>query len=824
MRTYLLLFACLIVNTAIAQSGDDTLSGTTIFGKVVERSTGEPMEFVDVVLYRSESENFLEGTTTGKDGKFQFTFTDITPGKYYAQTSFMGYEPKRSRVFSIDGKTREVGLKELAIEISVSLLEEVEVTATKSTLNLGLDRRTYNVDADIMAQTSSVTEILQNLPSVTVDVNGQVSLRGTSNITYLVNGRPSALLRAGGAAALQQIPANSIERIEVITNPSARYRPDGIGGIINIVLKEATRQGLNGSVQANVGNLDRYNANILLNYGAGEVNFFGGYGVRHASTPQDITDLRIGREGGAAVNSFKSVSDVTFGELSHLATAGLTFPLGEGGQVEISGEYFYLNNDNNSLTSWDVTEEDATTLFDVDRQYNGYEQEFDVGIAYEREFENEDHSLAIEFNLSGYDETEDNVYKELYKAPFAGTDRSRNLIEKGGPVMEFVVEYARPIGRESELEVGYLGEIMKDDINILGENFLSNGENRWKTDPLKTYRFKFNQTVHAAYGVFTHAIESFFFSAGLRAEQTFITSNLVTTGEEIPNDYFNLFPTLALGLELGDNEELQLSYSKRINRADPDEQNPFPEYDDPRTRDRGNPKLLPEQVHSIELGYHLQNEKFTFMPTLYYRYLYDGFTEFREIVEDTVLQTTFTNFSNQTLAGAEVIFKGNVSKFLDLNFSANAYYNELDGTNLGLPADQSQVTWDAKLGANFSFSKNTYGQLNAQYVSSRLTPQGEFQPIVLLNLGLRQDIFNRKASILFTVSDVFASVEWESLIDNNNLYWNTIYGRNNQIFYLGFSYRFGESYAQRRKRKPEKLDFEDVIEVPNPAPKEDEEE
>lgn len=779
------------------------------------------MGFVDVVLYESETETFLNGVTTNDNGEFRIT--DIAAGKYYVQTNFMGYEPKRSRAFSIDSKTQQVDLKEIAIEISVSLLEEVEVTATKSKFNLGLDRRTYNVDTDVMAQTSSATEILQNLPSVTVDVNGQVSLRGTSNITYLINGKPSALLRAGGAAALQQIPANSIERVEVITNPSAKYRPDGLGGIINIVLKDANREGLNGSVQANVGNLDRYNANVTLNYGMEDVNFFGSYGIRHASTPQDITDVRIDREGGVPINSFKNKSGVTFGELSHIANAGVTFPLGEGGQVEIAGEYFYLNNDNDSDTNWDITDEDGNVSeFDIDRQYNGHEQEYDVGIAYEREFENEDHSLAIEFNYSGYDETEDNLYNELYKSPFTGNAQSRNLIEKGGPVMEFVVEYARPIGPESELEFGYLGEIMKDDINILGED--QNSENAWVTDPLKTYRFKFDQTVHAGYALFGHAIEAFSFTAGIRAEQTLITSNLVTNGEKIPNDYFKIFPTLSLGYELGDNEEIQLSYSKRINRADPDEQNPFPEYDDPRTRDRGNPELLPEQVHSVELGYLLQNEKFTFMPTLYYRYLYDGFTEFREVVEDTVLQTTFTNFNNQTMAGAEVIFTGNVSKSLNMNFSANAYYSELDGSELGLSAKQSQITWDAKLAANLNITKTTYGQLNAQYISSRLTPQGEFQPLVLLNLGIRQDIFNRNASLVFTVSDVFASVEFESLVDNDNLYWNTIYGRNNQIFYLGFSYRFGQSYVNKRKRKPEKLDFEDVIEVPNPVPKEDEEE
>ncbi|MCO6492233.1 MAG: TonB-dependent receptor [Phaeodactylibacter sp.] len=821
MRTYFTLLAILLPFAVFAQPNSDT----AVFGVVVEKSTGEPMEFVDVVLHKGENEEFLHGAITDKDGGFRFT--GLVPGKYYVQTNFMGYEPKRSRVFSIESKNQSVDLKKIAIEISVSLLDEVEVTATKSTLNLGLDRRAYNVDADIMSQTSSATEILQNLPSVTVDVNGQVSLRGTSNITYLINGRPSALLRAGGAAALQQIPANSIERIEVITNPSAKYRPDGIGGIINIVLKESNRQGFNGSVQANVGNpdLERYTGNILLNYGKEDVNFFGSYGFRHAKTPQDITDRRIEREEGAPLSTQNIVRDVTFGELSHLATAGVTFPVGESGMVEIAGEYFYLNNDNNSFANWAVTDENGPDAFSLDRQYNGYEQEYDVGIAYERTFDgNEDHSLAIEFNLSGYDETEDNLYGERNPLPaFTLRDSSRNLIKKGGPVMEFVVEYARPIGRESELEVGYLGEIMKDDIDILGENF----ESGWVTDPSKTYRFKFNQTLHAGYAVFTHAIESFYFSAGARAEQALVTPNLVSDGEKYNNNYFNLFPSLALGLELGDTEEIRLSYSKRINRADPDEQNPFPEYDDPFTRDKGNPRLKPEQVHSVELGYFLQNEKFTFMPTLYYRYLYDGFTELRKSVEEggvNILETTFTNFSNQTLAGAEVIFKGNVSNFLNLNFSANAYYNELDGTNLGLPANQSQITWDAKLGANFNITKTTFGQLNAQYVSNRLTPQGEFQPIKLLNLGLRQDVFNRRASILFTVSDVFASVEWESRIDNENLFWNQTFGRNQQIFYLGFSYRFGYSYAKRRKLKPEKLEFEDVIEVPNPVPKEDEEE
>ncbi len=798
-------------------------SPSAVVGKVVEASTGEPMEFVDVVLFNNESEDFITGVIT--DEKGQFLFEDPALGKYHVQVSFVGYETKKSRAFSVTpGKRTDLG--EIRIEINVLLLEEVEVVGQRSILNLGIDRKVYNVEEDILSQTNSVTEILQNLPSVTVDVNGQVNLRGTSNISFLINGRPSALLRSGGSAALQQIPASTIERVEVITNPSARYRPDGAGGIINIVLKDANREGINGTVQGNVGNLDRYTANLSLNYGLEDANFFVTYGIRDATTPQDIFDRRIERDGaGNTLNSFSSRSDVSFGELSHIVTAGSDFPLGENGVLEITGEYFYLNNDNNSLTEWSTEElEEDVPLsrnFTIDRNYNGFEQEYDIGVAYEHEFGNEDHALAIEANFGGYDEKEDNVYFERYLSPQTGQFQSRNLIKKGGPVTEFVVDYGRPIGEESELEIGYLAEFVRDDIDILGENLFSD----WIADPGKTYRFKFDQNMHAGYIVFGHAIEAFSFSAGLRAEWTDIKSDLssTTTNEIIKNPYNNFFPSLSLAYEFDDFEELQLSYSKRINRADPDEHNPFPEYDDPRTRDAGNPRLLPEQIHSVELAYRKQTSAFTFMPALYYRYKFDAFTELREIQQDSILHTTFINFSNETLAGLELVFRGNVSDNINLNFSSNFYYNELDGSNLGLAKHQSQISWDAKLGANLRLSKTTFAQLNAHYLSSRLTPQGKFRPLALLNLGLRQDIFNRNASLVFTVSDLFASLEFENIIDNPNLFWNTNYGRNNQIFYLGVSYHFGQSYVSKRKRKPEQLEFEDVIEVPN-APEEEEEE
>ena len=361
-----------------------------------------------------------------------------------------------------------------------------------------------------------------------------------------------------------------------------------------------------------------------------------------------------------------------------------------------------------------------------------------------------------------------------------------------------------------------MGLFVKDDVNIFAEDL---EENKWVTDFNKTNLFKFDQKVNAFYTVFGHAIEPFSFSVGLRAEQVNITSNLVSTNEVVHNDYFRLYPSASIAWEMDDYKELQLSYSKRVNRGDTDEHNPFAEYDDPRTRDLGNPRLLPEQVHSLELSYRTQNRHFTFMPSLYYRYKYDAFTEFREIVQDTVLQTTFINFANETAAGMELILSGQLKK-VDYNFSFNAFYNEVDGTNLGLPGTQSQVSWDSKLAMSTSLTKTTNFQLNAHYLSSRLTPQGVFQPLILLNAGLRQDIWNHRASLFFTISDIFASVEFESQIDNPNLFWNTKYGRNNQIFHVGFNYRFGKGYAKQR----EKLAFEDVLEDPKPQPEDEDEE
>ena len=796
------LFLCLVISSLAGQS-----NGGTVFGEIIEASTEEALEFVNLALYKDTS--FISGTISNKEGLF--SFSDLPVGDYHISLSFVGFETKKTDIFSIESEGQELDLDEISLQISAEVLDIVVVTEEKAIYNLDIDRKVYNVEKDILASTSSATEILQNIPSVSVDVDGQISLRGSSNITYFINGKPSAMMRMNSTSALQQIPANMIERIEVITNPSAKYKPDGIGGIINIVLKENTGNGLNGTVMANIGNLDRYNGSLSLSYGQEDINAYASYGIRHSDTPRDDIENIINKDGnGGILSTFDKNINAKYNEFSHLVNAGMEWELNDSDFLSISGNYFLTNNQNPKKISSIFNDpfepsqnESNTTNLILDEK----EQAHELGIAFEHQFE-EDHALAFEYVYANFHETEDGYFNESHTLPTLRDSFIHNLIEIKGPTHEITLEYALPIGEDTEFEMGYVAELMKESHKYIGE-FKPTQETNWINDPNRSNHFIFTQNIHALYATFGHAIGDFGFLAGLRAEQAYVTSNLVSRNETTPNDYFKLYPTLHLSYELNDNQQIQLSYSKRVNRADSDEQNPFEEYVDNYTVDVGNPNLLPEQVHSVEFGYRLQADNFTFLPSIYYRYKKDAFTEILETVNTNITKTTFTNLDTDQSTGLEFIFSGKAYRNLNFNLSSNLFYQQIDARNLGFSKNKSAFSWDSRLGLNFNITKSTYAQINAYYRSNRITPQGEFDPIVLFNVGLRQSILKNQASIVLTVSDIFRTLDYESSIDTPILNQRTRYGRNSQIVYLGFIYPFGKNIRNQKK----KLGFEDALEA-----------
>nr|NQU93591.1 TonB-dependent receptor [Bacteroidota bacterium] len=459
-----------------------------ITGKVVEMSTREPMQFASVTLFEeADTIAAIQGSATDGDGNFMFE--QVKPGNYFVSVSFIGYKNARTSIFKHEEFTK---LGTIEIEASEILLEDVIITGKQDILSHNIDKKVYQVGQDILSESGSATEILQNIPSVTVDVNGNVSLRGTSNILFLVNGRPSALLRRSSATALQQIPAATIDRIEVITNPSAKYKPDGTGGIINIVLKKETRQGVNGQITVNVGNEERYNGNILLNYGAEDFNVFGTYSIRHSNRKVYYSDQRTNRDstGMEVLNYFDETGNSRNNSLSHVISAGAGYELNDNNSMELSGTWYIQNTTHTGVS--EICKDDSysqpISRITSNQTNDEYEHEGEASFAWEHIFgEDEDHTFALEAAFAAYDEEEDQIFDEQQTYPDPENTTEKILIQKSGNQTEVTVEYARSMFEDAELEAGYMGEFINEDICY--------------TNNFSPDRFLLTQNVHALYAL-----------------------------------------------------------------------------------------------------------------------------------------------------------------------------------------------------------------------------------------------------------------------------------------------------------------------------------
>ncbi|MGD8307376.1 MAG: carboxypeptidase-like regulatory domain-containing protein, partial [Ignavibacteria bacterium] len=395
----LLLMLSLAYLSAQAQTNN-------IIAIVVEAETQEPMQYVNVVLLNAADSTMVDGMVTDEDGEFDFESVEL--GQYLIKISFIGFETVEKFVTASPGET-DLGF--IPIIKSTILLEEVSVTGERSTLTTTLNKKIYNVGKDISSESGSVSDILQNVPSVTVDVGGNVTLRGNSNITFLINGRPSALLRRNAPLALQQLSASTIDRIEVITNPSAKYNPEGSGGIINIIQRKDSEQGINGQLIGNMGNEKRYNAILILNYGDKQFNSFGSYSLRHSSGKNNFSDDRTEKNPGAEnmIEFYQEIGNTVSDPIAHIFDLGVTYQFDNQNFVELSGNYFLQNSMHEGFSDLNefTFQRQLQSRMRSHNQNDELESEGEIGAAFEHIFgNNEEHSLVIEGAFASYYERE----------------------------------------------------------------------------------------------------------------------------------------------------------------------------------------------------------------------------------------------------------------------------------------------------------------------------------------------------------------------------------------------------------------------------------
>jgi len=793
----LLLF---IANTVVGET-----KGTgKITGLIVEKGNDTPVEYASIQLLKITDHSPVEGTTS--DPKGNFSISNVAFGEYSLAISFMGFEKLELPNIRLTKEQSTVNLGRILLEASTIAVEEVTVQGKRSTYKQTIDKKVFNVGTDLTSSSGSVSDLMQNVPSLQVDMEGNVSLRGSENVQILINGKPSALMGKNRAEVLQQLPANSVERIEVITNPSAKYKPDGTSGIINLILKKDRKDGFNGTFTANTGNKERYNSSLAVNYHTGKINLFGSYGIRLDRRDRYSKDDRIKTDSltGEKSDLYQTI-DSKARPTSHIAQTGIEWQMNDRNSLEASVNYTHMKfiRKENTLTNSTDNNQLLISNYNRNRYDDEYHQEVEMAAKYSRKI-GDDQELSVDYTHNSSKEQEDNHFTNQYLVPVKPDSKDNTLIWQANYENLLRVNYLCPLsGKDAELELGYELEANQSDLNFKAEDLIGS---TWTPDKARSNRFIFDETVHSFYATDKQTFGKFGMMAGLRAEQSIISSHLVTLDSLVNNNYFSIYPTLHTSFNFTDNSQWQLNYSKRINRPEGDDLNPFPEYRDHYNISAGNPKLKPEQIHSIETGILYHQGANTYSATLYYRYAYNKMTEITRFVNDSVLLTTKENLASSSSTGVEGIINRSLGKFGNVNLNFNGYLNKLDASNLGYSTSKTAFSWNTSLNTNFTITKLLMAQVNMRYASAVLTPQGERQPTFIVNTGARYDVFKRKASLMLTVSDLFDTFRNRTIIDTPELHREIESRRAPRIFYVGFTYHFGST---DKKGKETQLKYED---------------
>ena len=593
-----ILSVCLFLCISIFGMFAGLLEPASIKGYIIEKSNDSPIEFANVTV-RTKKDSVFAQSITDKNGLF--LFKGFPSGEYKLSYSFIGYKKTDSIKVVISSTQRKVDLGKLYIYERSKALGQVEVVGQHSTFINSIDRKTFNVGQDLMSKSGSVSDLMQNIPSVQVDMDGNVSLRGSENVTILINGKSSAMLNINQAAVLQQMSASSIEKIEIITNPSAKFKPDGTSGIINIVLKKNKSLGLNGVATANIGNENRKNFNVLANYNSGKMNLFGSFGIRQDSRTR-INDI--------TATSYDSLHSATYSKtysigyalpVSYIASTGFDYKLNDKNQFGASANLNYrLRTQLDSSTySLQNNFQTITENYHRDRRLPEMESDLEINASYSHKFNTDGHELNVNYVSSFSHETEDNYYRNTYFTPIQPLSQDNIFYHHLNNQSELAIEYSLPITAKSKFEAGYLYQHANNDLDIKRDTLLAS-TNVWNNDLQRSNRFVRSEDTHVLYATYEQEIGKFGLLAGVRGEQTSTNAHLVTLDSTIASHYIRLYPTLHLSYKLSDIHELQLNYSHRIRRPQDVELNPFPEYQDMNNIRAGNPTLKPEDIHSFE--------------------------------------------------------------------------------------------------------------------------------------------------------------------------------------------------------------------------------
>ena len=808
MNKTLLTIICILSSVLIFAQKPTNFKLITLTGKVVDAKTNQPLEYATIVLKNTKSKKITGGITDTK-GLFNIK---IQKGNYEISIEFISFKSKKLPPQNLF-ENKNLGIIKLAED--ANSLDEVVVVAEKSTVEIRLDKKIYNVGKDMTVKGGTASDVLDNVPSVNVDAEGAVSLRGNENVRILIDGKPSALVGLNGTDALRNLPADAIEKVEVITSPSARYDAEGTAGILNIILRKGKITGFNGSSNLTIGNPDLIRASQSLNYRTKKVNIFSNLGYSFRNGPGNSQSYFTNFNNGIVTDYRDEERNFDRKSNNFNGNIGLEYYINKNSSI--TGSFFYRNSKDDDIAT------NISTFYDANRVITGTENR----IENEKEDGNDkQYSINYTNNFDGKGKklTIDLQYEDSYESEPANISVNGTLSEQNSQITSsknklVQIDYVLPIGEKSQFEIGH-----KSDLQDLNSDFRvrdANG-NPLPVDPSNAISFK--QNIYAFYTQYGTKINKFSYLFGLRAEITDIDLTVFTTNQFSDKNYTEWFPTVNFGYELNENDNITLGYSRRLRRPRHWFLNPFESRSSATNVFRGNPDLDPTFTSSFDLGYNTKINKFNLGASIYYQYstnIIQGVSILEErnvngVLTDVTVRQPI-NLNDENRYGLEFTANFNPTRKVRLSASFNYFKFNTDAfTYIYTAPNGNQVTtnldevnnssWFTRFNSRITLPWKIQWQTRIMYRGPRNNAQSDRKGMFVTNLAFSKDILKDKGSLVLNVSDLFNTRKRENTTylggrDNpSSISEGAFQWRERQIS-LSFVYRFNQKKKRQNQRR-----------------------
>lgn len=815
MKKFLYQFLLLTITlSAVTLESLAQNTGTAqINAKLVDASNNQAVPFATAVVLNSQTKATVRAAQTDMEGNL--SMKNLPAGTYTFKISYVGFQTMvRDGITLLNNQVVNLGTIKMSASKGTEL-NEVVIQGEKAAMQLGIDKKVFSVDKSLVSEGGTATDLLANVPSVQTDMDGNVSLRGSSGVRVLIDGKPSLIGGGDVSVILQSIPASSIESVEVITNPSSKYDAEGQSGIINIVLKKNTKLGLNGNVALSAGNRDNYNANTSLSFQNNKVNLFGNY------------SFRSGNRLGGGFNNIQYLNTVAGGtafadqntdsrshDQGHNVKAGLDYTIAPKSVVSFSAGLNVRDNDRNEMLY--INQFNAANLpvklSNRSNDNEGKGNSFDLNLDFVQKFKKPKEELT--FNLNYSEGNNDNF--QFYDTDIYNLGGQlandvlleRNLRDGWNRNYNVQADYVRPLGETGRIEAGYRSQF-RDSKSATDASTFSDSTGAYLPNYRVSNEFESGEQIHAIYLNYQNQIGNFGYQLGIRGED----AELNTTSGRFQNAggtiytpgkiaYTRLYPSVFVSQKLKNEQQVQLSYTRRVNRPRGWDTNPFLDVSDPLMWNQGNPNLRPEDVHAFEFGYSKYFKKVSIISSLYYRQTNDLIQRVRsEPNSEGVTISTPQNLTRNLATGLELISRVDVAKLWNFTANVNLFQSKINGAPEYGIIERSGFTWNANLTNNFNLPYNITMQLRADYRAPEVMAQGKRNAMYGVDAGAKYDFPDKKSSLSLNVRDVFSTRRWSMTTEANNSIVDFERYMQGTMANLTYSYRFGKTTFTAKKPK-----------------------